>query len=327
MVNKDKVFFLVRFTVSLGLVAVLLVIMRNNITDITNILKNSNKIFFVAALAISIPTAIGMAFRLKMLMAGQGLDLSIKDFIYLTFIGYFFNNFFPTSIGGDVVKAHYASRKTNNKPGSYAAVITDRIIGFAGVISIAAVGIIFVGREFSSDRVLWIVGSLSLALIIVVSFLMGKRKFTGTPSIAFEKKPILKKAIDKLSKLYSAINAYRHKGALLFKTYLLALFMQAAAVFSIYFFILSVGGDIDILRLLLIIPLVWAVSMLPSLNGLGVREGAFVYFLKADIGVDRAFSVSFLWLGVMVLYSLIGGILHLVYPFKIKVEEKSEGET
>ena len=63
--------------------------------------------------------------------------------------------------------------------------------------------------------------------------------------------------------------------------------------------------------------------MLPSLNGLGVREGAFVYFLKGDIGAGVAFAVSMLWLGVIILYSLIGGIMYLVHP--VKIEPKMGG--
>lgn len=324
MVKRDKIFFVIKFAISFGLLVLLILMMRDNIADIVSILRNSNKIFFIAAFSVSLSTAIGLAFRLQMLMAGQGLGLSIKDFIYLTFIGYFFNNFFPTSIGGDIVKAHYASRKTNNKSGSYAAVIVDRIIGFLAVLSIAVIGIIFVGKEFGNSRIVWIIGSLSAGLIAVIAFLMGSNKFTAASSSSaeFEKKAVLNRLIGKFSKLHSAINMYRHSGLLLFKTYLVALVVQGAAVLNTYFFILSVGGDIRIMRLLLIIPLVWAVSMLPSLNGLGVREGAFVYFLKGDIGVDMAFSVSFLWLSVIILYSLIGGILHLVYPFKIAVKEK-----
>tara|TARA_Y100000031_G_C8135215_1_gene344895 strand:- start:398 stop:586 length:189 start_codon:yes stop_codon:yes gene_type:complete len=59
--------------------------------------------------------------------------------------------------------------------------------------------------------------------------------------------------------------------------------------------------------------------MLPSLNGLGVREGAFVYFLKGDIGKDMGFSVSLLWLGMVLFYGIIGGVLHMIFPVKVGI--------
>lgn len=70
-------------------------------------------------------------------------------------------------------------------------------------------------------------------------------------------------------------------------------------------------------RLLLIIPIIWTVSMLPSLNGLGVREGAFVYFLKGYIGTEKAFAISLLWLGLIIFYSIVGGIYQLLYPSRM----------
>jgi len=317
MVTKDRLFLFLRFAVSFGLLFVLFWIMRGNIGSIIGTLKNSNKIFFIAALSISMPLAIGMSFRLKLLMSGQKIFLPTKDFIYLTFIGYFFNNFFPTAIGGDFAKAYYASKKTNNKAASYAAVLADRLIGFLSCLSIALIGIIFFGRDFQNNRIIWAVIAMAVLLVSAIVFLLNRKKASLlAPDIA--KRGILNKIKEKTAKLYNAVNSYRYKGALLIKAYLLAVFMQGCAVLSIYFFILCVGGDVYILKLFLIIPLVWAISMLPSLNGLGVREGAFVYFLKGDIGADRAFSVSILWLGVIILYSITGGIMHLLYPLKAK---------
>ncbi len=80
-----------------------------------------------------------------------------------------------------------------------------------------------------------------------------------------------------------------------------------------------------LLKLFLLIPLVWVISMLPSLNGLGVREGAFVYFLKPDIDADRAFAISLLWLGIILVYSLVGGVLHMIYPVKVKSDSNERG--
>jgi uncharacterized membrane protein YbhN (UPF0104 family) len=56
--------------------------------------------------------------------------------------------------------------------------------------------------------------------------------------------------------------------------------------------------------------------MIPvSLNGLGIREGAFVFFL-AQVGVPeaQALSLALLWLAVLIASSLIGGLVWLVTP-------------
>lgn len=310
-----------RFIVSFGLLAALLWIMRKDIGDIGLILKNSNKAFFIAALLINIPLTALMGLRLKLLLSGQKIHIRMKDAVYLTFIGFFFNNFLPTAIGGDIAKAYYASKKTNNKLGSYAAVLSDRLFGFLATISIAIIGLIFLGRALNNQALVYGISLVFIASIVMIFLLFNKK----AESQMFDKKGIVNKIREKFYKLYSTVNLYRDDPFLLVRIVLLSIFMQGCAIVSVYLFVLSVGGNLPLLKLFLIIPLVWAVSMLPSINGLGVREGAFVYFLKGDIGAERAFAISLLWLGVVMLYSIAGGVLHLIYPVKGEIEDNMEG--
>ncbi|MFC1666647.1 lysylphosphatidylglycerol synthase transmembrane domain-containing protein [Candidatus Omnitrophota bacterium] len=317
MVKREKISFFVKIVISFGLLLGLLWIMRHNIGDVIDILKKSNKVFFAVALLISLPLTVATSFRLKVVMSGQGISLPLKDFIYLTFIGYFFNNFFPTAIGGDVAKGYYASKKTNNATASYAAILVDRMIGALSCLSIAVIGIIFVGKEIGNNKVILAVPLMLVALVSFFFLLANKERVRFMLPI-FEKIGLLNKIKNTISKLYNAINSYKHNVGFLTKAYFLGVSTQFFAILSVYFFVLSVGGNMPLLKLFLIIPLVWALSMLPSLNGLGVRESAFVYFLKGDIGADKAFSISILWLSVIILYGIIGGVLHLAYPLKVK---------
>ncbi len=320
MLIKKRLFLFLRVAISFGLLVALLWIMRHNIESIIDILKGSNKTYLLIAVSIGLPLTILTSYRLKLLMSGQNILLPLKDGIYLTFIGYFFNNFFPTAIGGDIVKAHYASKKTNNTSASYAAVLADRVLGLLSCLSIALIGAISIGKEFKNTKVLWAVVLMLATLIFSIVLLFNKKRLSF-PLPGFLKRGMLNKIRNKISKLYTAVNFYRHSAALLVKAYFLAIFMHVCTILSVYFFILCVGGNMPFFKLLLVIPLVWAISMLPSLNGLGVREGAFVYFLKGDIGPEVAFTVSMLWLGVIILYGLIGGTLYLLYPVKIKVKK------
>ena len=51
-------------------------------------------------------------------------------------------------------------------------------------------------------------------------------------------------------------------------------------------------------------------TLLPSLNGLGVREGGFVYLLSPYMPSEKAFALSILVLASLVLYSVIGGFIY-----------------
>lgn len=320
--NRKKVNLSIisRFVISFGLLILLMWLMRKDARDVFGILKNSNKTFILLAVFVNLAISVAFGYRLKLLMFGQKIFLSMKDAIYLTFIGYFFNNFLPTAIGGDIAKAYYASKKTNNKTASYAAVLTDRIMGLTATLLIAFTGLFFIGKNLDNKFIIWVVvAGFFLTAAMIVILLKKNNIVEKQPSL--EKTGLFHTIKEKILKLYTAVNLYRNSPVLLLKGVALSIIFQVTAIFGVYLFVLCVGGEIPLLRLLLVIPLVWAVSMLPSLNGLGVREGAFIYFLKGYIGPEKAFAVSLLWLGLIMLYSVVGGVYQLVYPVKIKTGE------
>ena len=315
---RNKLSILLRFVISFGLLLVLVWIMRKDAGDVLIILKGADKALILLAICVNLLLSIALAYRLKLLMYGQKVIVSIKDAIYLTFVGYFYNNFLPTAIGGDIAKAYYASRSTNNKVASYAAVLADRIIGLVATLLIALIGLLFIGKSLDNELIIWVVPVIFLFTAAAIALLLKKNN--RIEIMLSGKKGLFHTVKEKLLKLYTAINLYRNSPVLLVKGIVLSLALQTGAIISSYFLILSTSaaGSIPLFRLFLIIPLVWTVSMLPSLNGLGVREGAFVYFLKGYIGPEKAFAVSLLWLGLIMLYSVIGGIFQLVYhPIKI----------
>ena len=62
----------------------------------------------------------------------------------------------------------------------------------------------------------------------------------------------------------------------------------------------------------LIVPLAVFLMMVPvSINGIGVRENLFVFFL-ASFGVAEATGLAFAWLdyGLVLLQALVGGIVY-----------------
>ena len=75
-------------------------------------------------------------------------------------------------------------------------------------------------------------------------------------------------------------------------------------------------------------PIVSIITLLPSINGLGVREGSTVVFFGGLIGKEHALAISILMIVVLLITSLIGGIVYAVSPqFKMKLKEiKIEGE-
>ena len=71
--------------------------------------------------------------------------------------------------------------------------------------------------------------------------------------------------------------------------------------------------QVSLLYLFFVVPITFLLTMLPSINGLGVREGGFV-FLLGRIGISEAAAVSLSFATILIpmVVSIAGGILFIM---------------
>ena len=320
---KNKLSILLRATVSLVLVGVLVWIFRKDIPDIVAVLKGVNLYYFVASVLFNIAAVVVVSERLRIILGVQKLKISLGESVYLTFIGNFFNNFLPTSIGGDLVKAYYATKKSERKLESFSAVFFDRFFGFLSIGLLAFLGLLFMNRHIKDPQVFW--GCLVFSVVVLVSFILFLNKaITKAIFSRLLHLPAFQRD-SKLRKLYNALNAYKEHKSIVSNLILISLVAQGLSVVLLYCIIRGISQDISFLSLLLVMPLVSVASMIPSINGLGVREGAFVIFLGEFISKENAAAVSILFLANILITSFIGGVPYLfsgkLYKIPIKIKE------
>lgn len=321
---KKKLLFSIKIAVSLGFIGLLVWFARKDIPQILVALKSINPVFFLAALLLNIVSFIVIAERFRKILLVQGIKLKLREAVYLTFVGNFFNNFFPTTVGGDLVKAYYATKKTSKKLESFSAVFFDRFFGFLSIGLLAFIGIIVLNKRIQDPKLLW--GAVIFSLMVLLAFILFMSKRVTKALFSWLLDIPLFKEGSKLRKLYNSLNAYKKHRMVVGQVVGISLIAQAIAATVIYFLVRGLSQDILLLNLFLIIPLVATAAMMPSINGLGVREGAFVYFLKEFITKEAAFAVSILYLAIVLIMGLIGGILHLfsgkLYRIPLKGEIK-----
>ena len=85
----------------------------------------------------------------------------------------------------------------------------------------------------------------------------------------------------------------------------------------VFFFVLAKALSLDapFYFFLIIVPLVHVMLMFPiSINGIGVRENALIFFLsQINISPENAIALSWISYGLVLVYALFGG---LIYAFK-----------
>jgi uncharacterized membrane protein YbhN (UPF0104 family) len=204
------------------------------------------------------------------------------------FAGLFFNLFLPTSIGGDLSRCYYLADNRSDILRAMTTILADRISGMVALICIAAIALLATSVVIPAwMTVITVGGAVLLILGLLIPFISPRffRKFELP---------------------YRYWENPRFMAASLAASF----FIQLSVVFINLFIGNAVGVAIPWEFYFVFTPLVAVAGMIPiSLNGLGVREGAYVYFL-AHVGVasPQALAFAILWLILITSTSVLGGI-------------------
>ncbi len=281
-----------------------------------NVITNSNIIFSLLALITLIISVMITAFRWKLILNIKKLKVGYLVLLKEYFIGHFFNNFLPTSIGGDISRVLGVSKFLDIDKGIiFSSVIIERIIGFIALLLIGNIGIFYlkVGTENSS-----LISTFSLLFLIFVLsafvILISKRSNKFFSSI-----------IDKLlpnwsikQKILNFLNSFKDYSSdrvKLINILILSLFFRVIEGFFVYFVVLSLNiKNLSYIYTLVLNSVVSTIKLIPvSLNGLGLSEMSWVYLTKsASINPESATAISLSVMFISVTMSLIGGVFYLI---------------
>lgn len=291
--------------------------MRDKYGQIVSVLKGTNISIFGLALALFVAAIFLASLRLRLIIEAQDIPVTVFEAFSLTFIGYFFNNFLPTTIGGDVAKAYYVSRHRHEKVGSFAAVFVDRVIGLITMVLMAFVMVLFADERVVGNSVRYSIYIITLGTLVVMFLALSRTLAKKLSSVLFLFKPIE----NRLREIYGIINKYQNHKVLMAQSFGISVISQMLFFISVGILALSIGSYISVTQILLRMPIIGVVSLLPSINGLGLREGSTVVFFGPLIGKANAFAVSVLWLALLFIISIAGGIIYLLSPqFKVKLK-------
>lgn len=227
-----------------------------------------------------------------------------KSLVQMTgyyFIGMFFNLFLPTSVGGDVVRGIYLDGKSGRKLAAFASVFLDRLNGLLVLVAIACVAVVVAPIDLPT----WVTYSVAAV--------------AGAGVLGLAALPLVARSgflpPNRVRQLKSMIELLREPKSLALATFLSVL-VQAASVIIVW--LIGVGMHLDVpgAYYWILVPMISILTLLPSVNGMGVRETGMVLFL-APFGVSQAaaLTLAFLWFLVYAAGSMVGGLIYLAGAF------------
>ena len=237
------------------------------------------------------------------------------------YLGVFFNNFLPTSIGGDLIRTLRLHLAGYALEPLIATSILDRIIGLIVVLVLGTVALPFWHHPLLDDWMRWIpimLTMVTLAFFYLVLYLLDAR--LAHYERLFDR-PILR-VLFQILQICCA--THRSKGALLI-TVVLTLLLQSLVVFIYNLLGEYIGITIPLPVYFISSLAVFVAATLPiSVGGLGVREGTLVGVLVfAGAEVHQATVLSLLYLAVLWAATLPGGCIFLITRFQRAVPENS----
>jgi uncharacterized protein (TIRG00374 family) len=280
--------------------------------EVAKTLRGTDLAWFLPAVVVSAATVPVMALRWQLLLEAKGVSVPVAWLTRTYFVALFAGQFLPAAIGGDAVRVVELGRRTGDAPESVASVLIDRLVGLVSLVVLAVVAVLVSGPG-GRVGVVVVEGAFGVAAAAALLLLFSSR-LRGAVARWLEPRASGRR-LAAGGRFYEALHAYRAHRATLVAVGLLALVVQAARVGVIWMLARALGLHVPDSVVLLAGPVVFAALALPvSLNGIGVREAVFVYFLHGHATRPEAIALGLAFFAVGTLTAL-GGAAVLVVRF------------
>lgn len=263
--------------------------------------------FYFTSLAVVLGGQALYAWRWRQVLAASGVPVTLGTALRQYFIGIFLNNFFPSTVGGDMAKVYYLGQHHGYRPIA-ASIVLDRLLSI-GLLAVLATAMYWIAPDPSPEFALTRAFVTAIALCLIGGLVLAAR---GTGGLPRRLAPFGSMAVGLAERAqrfrHDMAGAARHP----------AIVLQSAAVVTTYFFTLTVvyraflslntTAHPPYLTLLTAVTTASLLSNIPiSVNGLGLREQLHAILLQ-PLGVPReaAVAISLLLFAHLLVSSLFG---------------------
>ena len=307
---QKKTFFLL-LKLSLSVALILWITEDIALDSVFTVMATSSTSLLIFAFSLFFVGYVITAFRWRILIRVQGGDAPIFFLVRSFMVALFFNNFLPSTVGGDVVRMYDSWRLGNSKSDAVTVVLVDRFLGVIVLLCFALLALIF--DDAVAGEIPFIVAWVLVGLggIALSTWLVVKIPASYAEAFCSERGRIVARIGGILSKILRSFQAYRHARIEMLRAAALSVLLQINVVVCFTLLARSIGIEVPIESMFLIIPVAIFIMMLPiSINAIGVRETVFV-FLFSLYGIDNVQALAFAWtaFGLTLIQGILGGIV------------------
>jgi len=308
MLDRLRFINIVRFLVTLFLFFLLFTFV--DLSIFFSIAQNANILLLIFLISFFLILIILKSLKWNIILRGYGIKESLKITSIFYWIGSFFNNFLPSSVGGDSYKFIALNKRwPNQKAAIGSSLVLERLIGIFTMIPFPImIGWLFLGQNQRFDLLYWgySIGFFVIILVMVAGWFAARHY--GNDMLTKARSSIVRKIFFIIDVFFS----YRDQTGLS----LAVLISIVLFVLSCLFYLLcfrAFGEQIGFMHLIFILPIISVAGAVPiSINGLGVKEGLSVFlFSMFGISLEVALAVALTARVLLIIATSTGGIAYL----------------
>jgi len=291
---------------AISVILIVAVLHFNNIEGTSRKILDADLWLLGLAVGISIATSFIHACRWILVMRAVGDTMNYARAVRIVLIGYFFNHFLPTSLGGDVYRVWHTHRHGAGLAAAANAVILDRVVALVALLLMMLASLRWMFRVIEDPVMQWelvvtITGGLCSVAVLV--------RAAGLPAAWRRWKLIA--LLGELSAHARAVFLRPRYGV---PAIALSIIMHAIFALVVFITAMAIHLNVSMTNCLFLVPPIILITMLPfSVAGWGLREGAMVVaFGFVNMGSSDAFALSVLTGIVVMVASLPGALLWLL---------------
>jgi hypothetical protein len=327
-----------RFTITLGLLIYL--VWQADPLQIWQKLQTVHLSWLLLAILLQFGGVALSSYKWRIILSARDQQQPYKWLLNTYLAGQFANNFLPTGVGGDAVRAVQLGRKIGSYSQSSASIFVDRLTGFLALSLIANVALVmtysgFAGfhltaanpadHEFLNDTILFLITiGFTLAGIAAVGGCFGAPWFSNT--FGKHLPDFIRSPVERIAQ---SLSDYFPKGRTLLQVLVLSFLFQSLWIVINFVCGQALNIDAPILIYALIAPITDILGLLPIfVNNMGARELVFTFFLFY-VGVPKAtaLALAFLILFVRLIVSAFGGLVVMTGGASLRVTPVPKAKT
>jgi hypothetical protein len=285
--------------ITLGLFYAL--VMRIDLNATVGLMAATDWRSVLGIVGVMVLQVIVAVFRWHRIMISKGVHISVRRSARYFWLGLFFNQLLPSSIGGDAIRGYCLVRDGQSVGRATLSVLLDRILGMAGLVVLIALAIPYAMNLINNPEMQW--GMMSALLVVIAGFIAIL--FIDIFTRRFSSWRVMKGLTTLASDARQLLGSRQGLGLVLFSVLIHILSIVVVGMLSS-----ALSIKVDWIALTIIVPITTLLITIPlSIAGWGVREGVMVVGLGyVGIAPEEALALSILY-GLLTLVVALPGVL------------------